>query len=189
MTAPKTSREPEISEKTLQLNEIRCEVLALATDHDVFWKVQREVIQNNVRLLTMRSAFFDMMNDAYVHATASRVRRLVDRDPRTNSLRRFLDMLATCPDLVSADELKKDLEELNVTCGKVKDFVNQFVAHHDRNRSSTVLTHRELNDAVETVIRIFEKYYQLINHSDIDMVVRYLEEPLSIFRFPWQSES
>ena len=137
----------------------------------------------------MRSAFFDMMNDAYVHAAASRVRRLVDHDHRTISLTRFLNTLTTCPDLVSADQLRKDLEELNVTCGKVKAFVDQFVAHHDRNRSSTVLIHRELNEAIESVVCIFKKYYRLLNHSDLDVVVSYLEEPLSIFRFSWLSES
>jgi hypothetical protein len=44
------------------LEEIGNEVMELATDREVYWKVQREVIQRNARLLEMRSAFFDMMN-------------------------------------------------------------------------------------------------------------------------------
>ncbi len=50
----------------------------LATDRDIYWKVQEDVIRKNGRLLAMHSAFFDMMNDAYAHATASRIRRLVE---------------------------------------------------------------------------------------------------------------
>lgn len=80
-----------------ELNEIRNEVLDLATDRDVYWKVQREVIQQNVRLLTTRSPFLDMLNDTYAHATASRIRRLVDHDYRAVSLRRLIEELAQVP--------------------------------------------------------------------------------------------
>jgi DNA mismatch repair ATPase MutS len=172
-----------------ELVEIRNEVLSLATDRDVYWRVQREVIQKNARLLTTSSPFFDMLNDAYAHATASRVRRLVDHDSRTVSLRRLLEQLADYPELLagkmSADDLKRDLAELETTCKKVKDYVDQFVAHHDRNSCAPAPTHRELNQAVYTVIAKFRTYYALINNADVDPVVGYLEDPLSIFRFPW----
>jgi hypothetical protein len=172
-----------------ELNEIRNEVLDLATDRDVYWKVQREVIQQNVRLLTTRSPFLDMLNDAYAHATASRIRRLVDHDYRAVSLRRLIEELAQYPDLLagkmSLDDLKQHLAELDGTCKKVKDYVDKFVAHHDRSRSVPVPTHRELNEAVDTLIATFRKYYALINDTDIDVVVSYLEDPLSIFRFAW----
>jgi AbiU2 len=155
----------------------------------VYWRVQREVIQKNARLLTTRSPFFDMLNDSYAHATASRVRRLVDHDSRTVSLRRLIEQLADYPDLLagkmSADDLKNDLAELDTTCKKVKDYVNQFVAHHERNSCVPVPTHRDLNEAVDTLVAKFRKYYGLINNADIDVAVGYLEDTLSIFRFPW----
>ncbi len=172
-----------------ELIEIRNEILDLATDRDVYWKVQRDVIQRNTRLLTMRSPFFDMLNDAYAHATASRVRRLVDRDYRTISLRRLIEALRDYPDLLagrmSLADLEEDLAQLDRTCENVKGYVDQFVAHHDRNSSANVPTHRELNEAVDALIKTFRKYYTVINDSDVDVVVSYLEEPLSIFRFPW----
>lgn len=172
-----------------ELNEIRNEVLDLATDRDVYWRVQREVIQQNHRLLTTRSPFLHMLNDAYAHATASRIRRLVDHDTRAVSLRGLIKELAQYPDLLvgklSVDDLKQHLAELDRTCKQVKDYVDQFVAHHDRSSSVVVPTHRELNEAVDTLIATFRKYYALINDTDIDVVVSYLEDPLSIFRFAW----
>ena len=84
-----------------ELVEIRNEVLSLATDRDVYWRVQREVIQKNARLLTTSSPFFDMLNDAYAHSTASRVRRLVDNDSRTVSLRRLMEQLADHPEVLA----------------------------------------------------------------------------------------
>lgn len=172
-----------------ELAEIRNEVLDLATDRDVYWKVQREVVQRNARLLGTRNPFLDMVNDAYAHATASRVRRLVDRDYRVISLRRLIEALGDYPDLLTGKmpvgDLKKDLAQMDRTCEKVKDYVDQFVAHHDRSSSAAVPTHRELNEAVDALIATFRKYYAVINGADIDVVVSYLEEPLSIFRFPW----
>ena len=86
---------------------------------------------------------------------------------------------------MSVESLKDDLARLDRTCEKVKGYVDQFVAHHQRNSSAALPTHRELNEAVDALIETFRKYYAVINGADIDVVVSYLEEPLSIFRFPW----
>lgn len=147
------------------------------------------MIQRNSRLLRTRNPFLDMMNDAYAHATASRVRRLIDRDSRTVSLRKLIEEIAGYPDLfvgrASPEDVQSHLAELDKTCKKVKDYVDQFVAHHDRSSSAPVPTHRELNEAIDTLITTFKKYYALINNADIDVGVSYLEDPLSIFRFAW----
>jgi hypothetical protein len=173
----------------VELREIRNEIIDLATDYDIYWKVQREVIQRNPRLLTIRSALFDMLNDAYAHSAAMRVRRLVDKDNRTISLRGLLKELSKYPDLskgrVSADELAADINELDQGTSKVKDYVDQFIAHRDRSPVATAPIHRELNAAIELLIRLLRKYYGVLAGSDINVVVSYLEDPLTIFRFAW----
>jgi hypothetical protein len=137
----------------------------------------------------MSSTFFDLLNDSYAHATASRVRRLIDRDARTVSLRRLIEGLADHPDLlagkISVSDLKCDLSELEVACKDVKEYVNKCVAHHDKSSLAAYPTHHELNKAVDTLIATFKKYYALIIGADVDVVVGYLEDPLSIFRFAW----
>jgi hypothetical protein len=172
-----------------ELREIRNEVIDLATDGDIYWKVQHEVIQRNPRLLLIRSAFFDMLNDAYSHSAAMRVRRLVDKDHRTISLRRLLEQLREYPDLlagrVTEVELAADVAELDRTTEKVKDYVDQFIAHHDRSPIAEVPILRELNAAIELLVRLLRKYYGILAGSDVDVVVHYLEDPLTIFRFAW----
>ena len=86
---------------------------------------------------------------------------------------------------MSVENLKEDLAKLDRTCERVKGYVDQFVAHHDRTSSASVPTHRELNEAVDALVETFRKYYAIVNDADIEVVVGYLEEPLSIFRFPW----
>lgn len=172
-----------------ELSKIGDEVICLATDYDIYWKVQREVIQRNSRLLTIRSAFFDMLNDAYAHSAAMRVRRLVDEDNRTISLRRLLKDLSKYPDLlrgqVTEVELAKDNDELDSATLKVKDYVDQFIAHHDRSPVAAVPIHRDLDAAIELLKRLLKKYHGVLAGSDIDVVVSYLEDPLTIFRFAW----
>jgi hypothetical protein len=172
-----------------ELREIRDEVIDLATDHDIYWKVEHEVIQRNHRLLMIRSAFFDMLNDAYSHSAAMRVRRLVDKDNRTIPLRKLLEELKKYPELlegqVADSELVADCAELDFVTAKVKDYVDQFVAHDDRSPIAEVPIRRELNAAIELLIRLLRKYYGVLARSDIDVIVDYPEDPLAIFRFAW----
>jgi hypothetical protein len=173
----------------LELHEIRDEIIDLATDRNTYWTVQHEVIQRNARLVTMRSPFFDMLNDAYAHAAAMRVRRLVDKDNRTISLRRLLEDLREYPDLlngrIAESELVGDIEELSRGTSKIKDYVDQFIAHHDRTPDASAPIHRELNAAIDVLLRLFKKYYGVLEGSDTEVTVSYLEDPLRIFQFPW----
>ena len=172
-----------------ELREIRNEVIDLATDRDIYWKVQREVIHRNPRLAGSRSAFFDMLNDAYAHSMAMRVRRLIDKNDRTISLRGLLEQLTKYPELlqgqVTEGELASDVIELDRTTTGVKNYVDQFIAHHDRSPSAEVPIHRELQTATDLLIRLLRKYYAILAGSDIDVVVHYMDDPLTIFRFAW----
>lgn len=185
-----TLNDEEFREHALnELREIRHEVIDMATDHDIYWKVQREVIQRNPRLLMIHSAFLDMLNGSYSHSAAMRVRRLVDRNNRTISLRGLLEELRKYPDLLNGQitdaELAADGDELDRATSKVRGYVDQFIAHHDRLPVAAVPIHGELNAAIELLIRLLRKYYGSLAGSDVDVVVGYLEDPLAIFRFAW----
>jgi len=173
----------------LELLEIRDEIIDLATDRDIYWKVQHEVIQSNAKLMTARSPFFDMLNDAYAHAAAMRVRRLVDKNNRTISLRRLLENLRKYADLlegkITESELASDISELSRATSNIKDYVDQFIAHHDRTPEASAPIYRDLNSAIDLLIQIFKKYYRVLSGSDIDVTVHYLENPLHIFQFSW----
>ena len=128
-----------------------------------------------------------MLNDAYAHSAAMRVRRLSRQRQPDDFLRGLLKELSEYPDLskgrVSADELAADIDELDQGTSKVKDYVDQFIAHHDRSPVATAPIHRELNAAIELLIRLLRKYYGVLAGSDIDVVVSYLEDPSDHFSF------
>ena len=55
----------------------------------------------------------------------------------------------------SPQQVKIDLSALDATCQAVKNYVDQVVAHHDRSRTATAPTHRELNEAVDVIVDTF----------------------------------
>jgi hypothetical protein len=114
---------------------------------------------------------------------------LIDHDHRTVSLRKLVEQLSKYPDVhagrASSEDLDGLLSQMDTTCNKIKDYVDQYVAHHDRNSSADVPTHRELNEAIDSLISIYERCYAIVNNTDIDVVVHFGEDPLSIFRFAW----
>ena len=186
-----TQSRGELQERILMmLPKIADEVKSLATDRDIYWKVQREVIQRNPRFLEMRSPFFEMLNDAYAHGTAMRVRRLVDPTKGTISLTRLLEAMGRKnPELlgsrVPAAELAKDINELKATTLKVKGYVDQYVAHQDQSPTAPRPSYQELDTAIELLVRLTTKYYKVLAESDVDVAVSYLGDPLAIFRFAW----
>ena len=182
------------------LRIIHAEILDLATDNDIFWKFQKEVMQGNARLLKIRSPFIDMLNRSYAHATAARIRRLTDRHKDSISLVKLLDELQNHPALlvrslgvermvirIGRKELEQDLRDLDAACCPVTNYVDRHVAHHDK-RQSAVPKHRDVNAAIEKLIEIFKKYYSLLIGGDTDVVVSYLEGPFAVFRFAWLPE-
>jgi hypothetical protein len=171
------------------LEEIRDEVIALATDRHLFWKLQLDVIQRNARLIKMNSPIIDLINDSYAHAAAARIRRLLDRNSRTASLLVLLKELRKYPAAsltkLRISELDVDTAKLVKSAAKVKTYVDKYVAHNDRYRLPDSPTHRELNDCIEVIVKVFRKYYAAIAGGDLDVVIDFRDDPLKIFEFPW----
>lgn len=174
------------------LRELKGEFLDLVDDHDIYWKVQG-LIQSNARLMTARSCFFDMMNDSFGYWAAIRVRRIVDANPKTISLVRLLNDLASRPSVLDGktteDEVRKDILALQEETKKIKSYVDQCVAHHDRKPTAAIPLNKELTHAIEMLKSMFKKYYGILRITDIDLHTSHLEDPLAIFDYAWRTTS
>jgi hypothetical protein len=196
MSTRSAAQLPRLSEKSFleraacELRELKGDVIDLVEDHDIYWKMQY-VIQSNVRLLMDRSSFFDMVNDSFAHSAAIRVRRVVDTDHRTISLLKLLKELENYPGLLGGktgeDGLRDDIQELEQATNGIKAYVDQFVAHRDRTPTADTPRNRELTRAIETIARMFKKYYGVVMKADIELRIGHLEDPLRIFRYPWMA--
>jgi hypothetical protein len=176
------------------LDLLREEFLALVTDDDTYWRLQKEVIQRNHRLLTMRSPFFDLVNSAYVSTTASAIRRLIETQNRgkTNvSLRILLDEIGKYPKVlerpIPVEQIRNDLARLDEVECKLKPYVDRVVAHLDRRGLAKVPKLDDLKESVAALGEVFRRYYGAVEDSDLTLTMSYLDD-FDIFAFPWVAE-
>lgn len=156
---------------------LREQFLALVTDDDTYWRLNKEVIQGNHRLLTMKSPFFDMLHYGYVCATASAIRRLTEkqnRDSTNVSLRIVLEQLQQDTTIfaeVPRAGLQADLCKLEDVENKIKPYVDRAIAHHDRRGVANSPKYGDLREGVLILGEIFRRYYGLIDGCDLSLKI------------------
>lgn len=176
----------------VELREIGRQVASLATDRDIYRKLETEVIQQNPRLQSSRSAFLPMLRGAYTDAMAVRVLRLLDPETSGLSLRRVLAQIGEYPELlhdkVGNREFANDGAALDLAASNLSAVMDSGFARHERTPSALASTHRALDDALDAMIAALRTYYWVVCEGHLDLEPGYSEDPLSIFRFAWLEE-
>lgn len=172
-----------------ELREIRNQVLSMARDRDVYWKVERDVIERNPQLHGVRNAFLDMVRAAYADAMAARVLQLLDPENSELSLRRVLKQLEDYPEMLhdklTEREFADDRAELDRAVTTLNQVLSPHFGHHERTLSALASTHRELDQSIDAIISTLKTYYWIIADAHLDFEVSYPEDPLAIFQFAW----
>jgi hypothetical protein len=172
-----------------ELRQIGEQLRVLATDRDVYWKLEREVVERNQQLKNGRSAFLDMVRGCYVDAMAARILRLLQPNDADVSLPRILEQLAASPDLLEGKltqrEFADDRGALQHTVINVKRVALPRAGHHERTLSALASAHRELDAALDLLLATVKTYYWIITASYIDLDVSHAEDPMSIFQAAW----
>lgn len=171
-----------------ELREIGKQVLGLATDRDLYRKLESEVVQQNPLLSTNGSAYLTMLRGAYTDATTMRLRRLFAPDANL-SLRRMLTQISDYPEMLhdklTSKELNADVAELDRTAVYLKENVDPHFSAHERTPAALATTDRELDRAIDLLIDCVRRYYWIVGDAYIDLEVAYTEDPLAVFRFAW----
>jgi hypothetical protein len=173
----------------IELRQIGDQVLALATDRDIYWKLEREIIQSNPQLSEARSELLDMLRGCYVDAMVARLLRLLDGEEDGVSLPRVLAQLVGYPELlhdrITESEFADDRGALERSAARLRSFSASHMDRHARTLSALASTHRELDGALTVIIAVVETYYWIVSDGYIDLDVEYAADPLSIFQFAW----
>jgi hypothetical protein len=171
-----------------ELREIGKQVLSLATDRDLYRRLEGDVIQTNPLLSSNGGAYLSMVRGAYTDATAMRLRRLFAPDTAL-SLRRLLAQISEYPELLhdrlTAKELSRDLAELDRVSLYLKEQVEPHFSNHERTPAALATTNRELDKAIDLLIDCMKRYYWIVSDAYIEFDVSYSEDPLAVFHFPW----
>ena len=182
--------EKRFRERTkVELREIGKQVASLATDRDVYRKLEHHVIAKNTRLQGARHPFIDMVRGAYTDAMAVRVLRLLDAGSSGLSLRRVLTEIADYPQLlhdkVGDREFGNDSAAMDRASAKLKAVMDAHFSHHERRPSAMASRHRALDEAIDAMISTLKTYYWVVAEAHLDLEPSYTEDPLAIFRFTW----
>jgi hypothetical protein len=171
-----------------ELRQIGDQLLGMATDRDMYWKLERDIVQNNPQLHGARSAFLDMLRGCYADAMVSRALRLLDADAAP-SLPRVLTALAQheqiMHDKVTEREFADDRAALQHAVTNLKRVMVPHVAHHERTLPALASLQRELDTALDRMIETVKTYYWIVSDSYLEMDVKHCGEPLSVFQFAW----
>ncbi len=172
-----------------ELRHIGEQLKGLATDRDVYWKLEREIVERNPQLKNGRSAFLDMLRGCYVDAMTARVLRLLQSADADVSLLRILEQLAGYPELLngrlSQREFADDRAALQKAVTNIKRVALPRAGHHERTLSALASAHRELDAALDLMLSSVKNYYWIITDSYIDLDVSQADDPMSIFQFAW----
>jgi hypothetical protein len=172
-----------------QLRQIGSQLRGLATDRDVYWKLEHEIVRPNPQLHDARSAVLDMVRGCYVDGVTARVNRLLKPAEGDASLPAVLAQLAEYPqilhDKITEHELAADRAALQQALSNVRQVTLPRAGHHERTLSALSSAHRELDAAIDLMISTVRTYYWIINESYIDLDVSYGDDPLAIFQFAW----
>jgi hypothetical protein len=172
-----------------ELRQIAGQLKGLATDRDVYCRMEDEIVAHNPQLKNHRSAFLDMVRGCYADAMTMRVVRLLEPAEGDPSLERILTQLADYPELlhdrISEQEFADDRAALKQAAANLKNVTLPRAAHHERTTSALASTHRELDAALDLMLSTIKTYYWIANDSYIDVEVKDGEDSMSIFQFAW----
>lgn len=172
-----------------ELRQIGGQLKALATDRDVYWKLEREIVECNPQLKNGRSAFLDMLRGCYVDAMTARVLRLLQPGDADVSLPRVLEQIGNYPDLLHGKltqrEYADDRTALQLAVIQIKRAAVPGARHHERTLSALASAHRELDAALDLMLSMVKTYYWIAGDSYIDLEVSHAEDPLAVFEFAW----
>ena len=172
-----------------ELRQIGEQVRSLATDRDVYWKVEHEIVGQNPQLHDRHSVFLDLLRGAYADAVSARLLRLLDRTDDGSSFLQVLSQLADYPQLlhdkITDRELANDRQALERAASDLKQVSHSHLAHLERRLSALAAVHRAQDTTIDLLTSTLKTYYWIIAGNYLPLDVEYAEDPLAIFRFAW----
>ena len=171
-----------------ELRQIGDQLVGMATDRDIYWKLERNIVVNNPQLNDERSAFLDMLRGCYADAMAARALRLLDSDV-TPSLPGVLTALAQhaqiMHDKVTDREFAEDRAALQQAVISLQRVMVPHVAHHERTLPALASLQRVLDSTLDRMIETVKTYYWVVSDSCLEMDVKHCGDPLSVFQRAW----
>lgn len=171
-----------------ELREIGKLVQSLATDRELYRKLESDVIAANSELDHSSNPYLSMLRGNYTDATTMRLRRLFAPDANL-SLRRIISQISEYPDMLNdkltGKELVHDLAEVDALGALLKEQIDPHFSNHERTPAALETTNRSLDRAIDLLRDCVKRYYWIASDSFIDVDPVQTPDGIAIFQQPW----
>ncbi len=171
-----------------ELREVGKLVQSLATDRELYRKLESEVIGANSELAHSSNPYLLMIRGSYTDATTMRLRRLFAADA-TLSLRRLIAQVSDYPEMLhdklTNKELADDLAEIDKLGTLLKEQIDPHFAAHERTPAALETANRGLDRAIDVLRDCVKRYYWIVSDAYIDVDPVQATDALTIFQRPW----
>jgi hypothetical protein len=171
-----------------ELREIGKLVQTLATDRDLYRKLESEVIARNSELAHSSNQYLFLIRGSYTDAATMRLRRLFAPDANL-CLQRLIGQISEYPDMLhdrlTGKELAHDLAEIEKLRTVLKSQLDPHFSNHERTPSALDSANRELDRAIDLLRDCIKRYYWIVSDAYIDVDPTPASDALAIFQKPW----
>jgi hypothetical protein len=188
------------SEATRRLNHVIDELGELLFDQFI-WKHSEQIALANLDVRA-EPFYVSWVGQNYYRRAAAAVRAMVDADARSDSLVTALTYIADntaqivagpfVPELLDATgyhfdpaKIHQDIQELCTAAQAVRQYVNQYLAHLDRNPLATVPAVSEIDAMVKQLAETAHRYYLALTTTDVEIEPKVLFDWTGALRHAW----
>lgn len=162
------------SEKWLRwLSQIVFEVENLFKDSVFYYEIE-SIVKKNYNL-SENNPFIGWMKHNYIENAAIAIGRLRDNHKDAISLYKLLNELKESPELIVSKEKKVafsqrtqwDIEYLEEKSMKIKAYRDNIGAHSGTRKFTDWFCELEMNDCINCIVELTEKYYAIIQKKNM----------------------
>jgi len=168
-----------------ELRAIGSQVQGLASDRELYRRLEKEVVEANSELAGNSNAFLEFIRGAYADATTMRLRRLFASEASL-SLHRILVQLSDYPDLqhdkINNREIVDDVAALDKAAANLKQNVEPHFLAHERAPGALAPTLRELDRALDLLTETLQKCYWIVCEGYLDLDPKFSGDPPAVFQ-------
>ena len=203
-----------------ELDVIYGEVLSLRADQHIFWDVQEIIRTNpainiSSEFYSWMGRTYAASMSAAIRRQVDRTKGTVSflrflehlaRQPGVVTRKRYKSLSNTAPDdymdagfdhlagigndVMSADEVKKDVDELIAKADVLKKYTDAKVAHCGKAKPAVIPTFGDVDEAVELLERLLKKYLHLFRATALSSALpEIVYDWKAIFKVAWLQDS
>ena len=208
MSATASTSPNRVAEWTTRLDHVADEIQQMFHDRQVWQSLSAIAAANPV--VVANPFIVNWIGTLYYRRAMTAIRAMVDPGMRgkageTDSLVTVLEDIARRADQLQVSaysgmqaanaatidpaKVRDDIDRLKVAAAATKKYTNNYIAHLDRQPTVPVPTLTEIEQAIDLIGELLQKYTLLLTGADLELGIKVLFDWTAVFTVPWLDRS